>query len=319
MKVISLICILLAVFGCSTPKKKKWVAENEPEWLYSAADGCNKDEICATGSGSTQKEADAYAKKALAGIFETKVQAEFQLTKQSFSAKELSEIKEYVEDQINQQVNIVLKGLEIKAKFSKEKIFFSLASLSKPKTLNILKQEITRIDDEMAHFYKLQNRLYIKKLNLLFNQREMLNEKIMVIDNSGINRRYTFSQINNLKFQTKKGRKIHFNSTENIPLVLLKKIEEVFTGVGYLITKGNDSDFNVMIAYKEIDEYLNVPGFKKYTFTVELAAKNNINKKLGVYLITKLAQGRTKADAFLKIRQSLVTEIENNIDKLNLN
>ncbi len=311
----------LMLLACSTTrtKRKVFVPEGEPEWLYAASTGCGDAEICASGEGASFKEADAHAKKALAGIFETKIKAEFNFSKQNFSNQEKIEIREYVEDQVNQQIDLVLKGSFIKERFTKEGLKFALASLKKAESLNILTQELTKIDDEMDHFFKLRNRLYIKKLNMLFNKREILNEKIIILNATGIPRRITFSQINELKFKSSGSTRIKLESKGDIPSVLLKKIEETFTDVGYKITKKADQSYLIHIGFKELEEYLNVRGFKKYTFIITIDSKNNTGKRVGGYVLNLTSNGRDKKDAFLKVRSKIITQIEENLAKLNLN
>lgn len=314
--------ILLGIFliSCSSTKKRSvFVAEGEPEWLYAASAGCTTNEICASGEGSSQSEADAHAKKALAGIFETKIKAEFQFSKQSFTDKEVTVMKEFIEDQVNQQVDQVLKGATIKNHFKKNGLIFSLASLDKAKSLKILKQELTKTDDEMNHHFKLKNRIYIKKLNLLYNKREMLNEKIILITSVGIPRKITYSQINNLKYNSKGGDKLFIKSLNEVPSVLVKKLEEMFTDVGYKITEKNDGNYFINISFNEKEEYMNVKGFKKFAFEISVEAKNNIGKRVGGYIVNMVSLGRTKKDAFQKIRNNVIKKIETNLEKLNLN
>ncbi len=321
MTFLKSLTIVLLIVSCSssTTKRKVIVPDGEPEWLYSATSGCSGIEICASGEGSNLSEGDAHAKKALAGIFETKIKAEFQFSKHSFSDQEVTEMKEFVQDEINQQVDQVLKGAFIKERFKKDGLYFSLAALDKGKTLRVLRQELTKTDDEMVHYYNQKSRLYVKKLNLLYNKREVLNEKLTLVDKAGLPRKVTFSQINDLKFTSLGGSKLYLKAMNEVPSVLLKKLEETFTDVGYKITKKNDSEYFINITFKEKEEYLNVKGFKKFTFEVNVDAKSNVGKQVGGYVITKISNGRDKKDAFLKVREKMVSDIQINMEKLNLN
>ncbi len=320
MSRIFYLCLAILVVGCSstTSRKKSYAPEGEPEWLYAASSGCDDSEICASATGTSFKESDSSAKKALAGIFASKIKAEFKFSRQSFSNKEVSEMKESIEDKVNVQIDQILKGAYIKERFKKDGLMFSLASLKKADSMNILTQELTRIDDKMQHYFSLRNRLYMKTLNMLYNQREILNEKLVIINETGIPRKITFSQINDLKYSSGKSAKIKLQSSGDMPTVLLKKFEEALTDVGYEITDKDDSSFIVKVSFKANEEYLNVSGFKKYSFEVAVDAKSSAGKSIGGYVLNLVANGRTRKDAFLKVRPKFVSQIENNLPKLNL-
>jgi hypothetical protein len=311
--------LVLIVASCSVPKKRSMnTPDDDPEWLYSVSAGCAEEEICASGEGSTLSESDAHAKKALAGIFQTKIKSEFQFSKHSFSNQEVSEMQEFVEEQVSQQVELLLKGSFIKKRFKRDGLMFALAALDKRKTVKTLKQELAKIDSEMEHFYLLKSRIYIKKLNLLFNKREVLNEKLTFVNRTGVPRKITFGEINDLKFMAKGGNRLNLKAVNDVPSVLFKKLEESFTDVGYKITKVNNSQFLVYISFKEEEEYLKVKGFKKFTFEVNIEAKDNVGKKIGSYTVIKVSNGRHKSNAFMKVRNSIVADIQSNMNKLNL-
>lgn len=318
--ILNLMFLSVLLVSCSSNLKRNVsVPDGEPEWLYSVTASCSDNEICASGEGSNLAEADAHAKKALAGIFQTKIKSEFQFSKHSFSDNEEIEMKESIEEDVNQQVDLLLKGAFIKKRFKKDGLMFALAALDKNKSLKVLRQELSKIDDEMEHYFNQKSRLYLRKLNLLFNKREVLNEKLTLVDRAGVPRRISFSQVNELKFTSKGGSKLSIVSSNDVPSVLLKKLEESFTEVGYKITKKNNSEFFINIKFDEKEEYLNVKGFKKFTFQVDVNAKNNLGKQVGGYSISKVSNGRDKKDAFLKVRSNIVLEIQTNIEKLNLN
>lgn len=323
MNTFKVLFILFLAIGCSSsPKKERKiiVPEGEPVWLYSSEEGCRPTELCASGEGSAMKDSDAHAKKALAAIFETKIKANFKFSRQTFDNSEIVEMKEVITDEVNKQIEQVLKGAQIRERFKKDGIHFSLAVLDKNQAIRILRQELTKIDSEMEHYYSLKSRIYIKKLNMLFNRRELLNEKMIVVDSVDIPRKITFSQINNLKFTATGGKKLHLITATEVPRVMQKKIEEIFTEMGYEFTgkEKNASDYVINIKYGEKEEYLNVNGFKKFTFLINIEATTGQGKKLGIIALNEISNGRTKKDAFLKVRGKLIQEIGNNIEKLNL-
>lgn len=319
---VSIALVLLVLVSCSQVKKKASITTTTtdtegPEWIYAASEGCLKTEICASGEGESFTSSDAHSKKALAGIFETKVTSEFQFSKTSFTGDEKNRMQEYVADEIKQQVNYLLKGAYIKKRFKKHGVMFSLAAINKNIAAKLITQELDQVDDEISQLYLQRSRILINKLVTLFNKREMLNEKIILINGVGSQRRIELSQINELKFKIGGDRKIIFRASNDTPRVLKKKLEENFTSIGYkLVTSHNN--WLVEIDYKMKEEYLKVRGFKKFTFSINLEAKNSFGKKIGSYIVAKVSNGRNEQDAFFKVRPQIIKEIEENIDKLNL-
>ena len=320
MKILEMTLLMAILFGCSqVSKKSNSTIEGEPNWLYSPKDGCSDSELCASGEGRTYTESDSHAKKALAGIFETKIKSEFHFSKQDFSNEEKIKIQENVEEDVNLQIEYLLKGSNIKSRFEKNEIKFSLAKLDIGQAGSIIRTELSKIDDEMESIYKLRNKIYIRKLIILFNKRELLNEKLILLDNIGSPRKIKISDINNLKFSQKNNEKLKIVPSDDMPSVLVKKFEEYLVSMGFVLTKENTHNFLIKLDYKKKDEYLNVQGFSRYGFSINIDAYDGQSKKIGGYAITKVSSGRNEQDAFLKVRALLLKEIENNIEKLNLN
>lgn len=314
--------LLMLISSCASNQKaprKVIVPEGEPEWLYSPQSGCEESkEICASGEGVNFKQSDSHAMKSLASIFSTKISSKFEFTKHDFSDSEVSEMSEMISNKIDEDVSEILKASYIKERFSKDDISFSWAAIDKTKSSAVLRQEIERIDDEINHFFSQRNRLYLKKLNVLYHQRQLLNEKLIILDGVGKNAPVNISQINMIKFKSTGGSKIKVKALNDIPKLLLKKVEETLTDVGYKIVPKDDVNYFINLSYQEKEEYLNVKGFKRWAFELNIESKGSAGKRLGGYIINIVADGRTKKDAFSKVRNKIVEEFEENLEKLNL-
>lgn len=322
--VLSCLFVLVLTQSCSSSKKQTTESRTneagEPKWLYAASEGCPSTEICAVGQGQNLAESDIHAKKAIAAIFSTKVNAEFKVSKQSFSDSEYEELKESIQDTVTEQVNEVLRGVVIKEHYQQNDIHFALASLDKRKVSRVLSQEINRIDDELKHFMSLKRKVLIKKMTTLYYKREQLNEKLTLINGGGINTPVRYSEIDGLKYLKNTKDLIKLDTAPEVPSVLSKKLAEFFTEMGYKIVTG-DANFNyfIHVDYTSDNEYLKVKGFEKFLFTLKLDASNSDNKTVGTYIIKKTSTGRTENDAFGKVRSQMVEDLVQNIDKLNLN
>lgn len=309
------------MFSCASNKaqRKVIVPEGEPVWLYSPQSGCDESaELCASGEGANFSESDVNAKKSLASIFETKINSNFEFSKHSFTSSEIVEIKESVSNKINEQVDVILKGAYIKERFKKDGIKFSLSAINKLKGGKVLRDEIIRIDDEISHFFIQKNRMYLKKMIVMFNLRSSLNSKLIILSDSGVSSQIKLSQINSIKFSANGGSKVKLVTDKKIPKLLEKKFEQLMTEIGYKITKGKMVDYILSISYARKEEYLNVKGFKKYSFEINVESSDEAGKRLGGYIINLVAGGRTEKDAFAKVRKEIISKFENNIISLNL-
>ena len=321
MKAINILVLtsFILLVACSTNKqqRKVIVPEGEPEWLYAPQSGCSETFICTSGEGESFTSSDVASKKSMASIFETQIDASFKYSKKDFSSDELNEMKEIVNSGINEKVNGVLKGVVIKERFSKDGLKFSLASLNKSKAYDLLKDEINRLDSKISHFYTIGSKLYLKKLYLLLNERNLLNEKLVILNGSGISTTMTFKKISNLRNKSNGYKVVKIKQSNKSSAFINKKIKELLLELGYEIAEKNN-DYFINLNFSTKEEFLNVKGFKRFSFIYEITATTNLGKKLGSIVIDVTQNGRNKEDAFLKAKKQIVSKIGTNITKLNL-
>ena len=308
------------MFSCASNKVTRDVniPAGQPLWLYAPADFCGEKSICASTEGKSFAESDARGLKALASIFEMRIQGEFKFSKHSFSGEEQAEMQEYIKDQVSKKVDLVLQGAEVSQRYSKDGLHYSLALLDRNKARSLLQKEIREVNDQLVHFFKQKRRIFIKKLNILLNQQQLLNEKLIIVDRKSIASPVTFRQINQLKFSQKKGARLRFEKQETKSGGLQDKIQDVLTEVGFQIVKNDDHDYLIQFDLTDKEEFINVKGFQKFSFTVKMLSKNIQGKTVGQYTNSIVASGRNRDDAFLKVKKKLAAELEKNIDKLNL-
>jgi len=322
--IIYLIALLLA-FGCASSSKdsKKIYESSEssevPEWVYNSGSSCEETVLlCASASAENQNLADTRAKKALAGVFETQIKSSFDVYKTSFSKEEMESVEEEIDSEINESISGILKTVLIKERFKKDDIFFSLASLDKKKSSKGLRAQVKKIDEELKYLYSQKMKGSIKRMMILFEKRTRFMDKLIVLEGSKIPSPVSFSQIQNIKFQSKSGNKVYIKHNNELPAVLLKHLEEILGESGFEISDNLAVDYFISLKYKSIDEYINVAGFKKFTFVLELTSQNNLKKQIGALQISKTSTGRNKQDAFLKVKNDLVSQIDEKLNLLNL-
>lgn len=328
-----MILILIVASCSSTPKKsgskKQSIDDAEvqtpvPEWVYSPKSSCkNSLELCASGEGITLHQADLAAKNSLAGIFHTKINSSMTSNQSSLQDEnddiEETELTEQAVLEVNQSIDVILEAVSVKNRFKHDDIFYSHVALDIGKASTKIRTEIAEIDEEMRMLVIQGRRITYKKLLLLYEKRKFINMRLNLISESSVAKLVTLSQIQAIRFQRKTGnKKVKVSFGLNFPVQLKKHLESLLTVSGYKIIKTDNIDFLVRAKYQAKEEFLKVQGFKKYSFIVSIDGKNNLQQKIGSFTLTKVSTGRNKVDAFLKVKDQLQKELDENFDKLNL-
>ena len=313
------------IIGCASHKFEKSKHPNPaikkiPNWVYNIDESCREElEICASAEGVDSISSDLNAKKALASIFETKIKSNFTLERFGFTNVEAEALSERVQDNVSESVDVILKGVEILKRFSKDDLYFSLAILDKVKARKALFLEIGAIDDQLEFLLEKSQKSSLIKMHVLLNKRILLNEKYSIVTGKSVPTDITYSRINRIKYLKSNGNRVLIKAINNVPRTILKGVESIITEIGYRVVKEEKNNYLVRLKYIIKEEYLNVEGFKKFSFSLTVEAKENTGDKLGTYTSVNIALGRNKQDAFLKVKNKLINDIRNNIEKLNIN
>ena len=324
LKNISIIFLnLVILWGCASKKVdtdkdgNDLAANGIPKWVYAPNEACNEAAfLCASGQGPSMDAGDASAKKSLASIFETNIKSNFQLHTNSYSSEQRSQLTEQVMSEVQESLDVILQAVEVKKRFEQGDAYYSLVALDKRKAKKTLQQQIKDIDAQMDHLYREQERINITKLLILLDKRQMLNERLIIIAGSGISSRYTYSKITDLKYRDG-GSKLKVEYSEDFPQSMRKWFEGKLSNSGFEIV-GIGQDYVLQMKLSAKQEYLNVRGFEKFSFSVEGSASNNSGEQVGSLSVNKVASGRNQTDAFLKVKMDLQNQISEKLEDLNI-
>lgn len=314
------ILILLLLGGCSLFKTGPQLSENSgevPGWVYAPYEACvEASELCATGEAKTMAEADAQARSNLASIFEVKVLSEFNVqttSTQSFPWQ--GAVRQEVQQSLKESVDQMLEAVQIKKHFKKNKLSYSLASLDRDKASELVLGRLTKIDTELETHWKNRSRLNLRKIIRLNLEREKLNERYSIVSGSGKPAPVTYKEIISWRESRPKTEALSLKVGQ-APEWMTEKLKELLTEAGFrIVSKGADK--MVSLNVESIKEYLNVEGFEKHTFTMNLTSFENGEKKK-VLAASETVTGRSQADALLKVKTFFTDYIEQNISDLHL-
>jgi hypothetical protein len=317
--------LIFFMIGCASKKSSDFEPDGEvndiPKWVYSPAEACDRSKFCSSGEGDSFSVSDGRAKKNLAGMFETKVSSSFNVTTSSLeSTAEKDSLEERITSEVEETVDEAIKGVEIEERFSKDGVFYSYVSLDKRKFGKDLRTEITKCDDEISYLFDTGKKTAYTKLIYLSEKRYLLNEKYILLTGKSIPTKYSQKEILAFRYVDSKNQyvKIFWDEAIKGKRKLKGLVEELLTESGYKIGDNNNYSYGVYLNVEGQKAFMNVRGFVKFDYKVEVKAKDNMQKEVGSFVINQLVTGRTEQDTWIKARPKLIEGIKKNLHKLNI-
>jgi hypothetical protein len=314
------IYFLLLLCGCSIFRPGPELSENSknaPSWIYSPYDACAEDvELCAVGEAKSLAEADGQARSNLASIFEVRVTSEFNAQTSSQSiANWQGQVTQEVQQSLQESVDQILETVEIKKRFKDNGLTYSLASIDRIKASELIGGRLTKIDDELNTHWSKRSRTNLRNIVRLYMEREKVNERYSILSGSSRPSLITFKEIMEWRESRLKTEPLALRIGQ-APGWMSEKLKELLTEAGFKLVKG-DADKAISLNVDSIKEFLNVQGFEKYTFTLNLTSfeKGEKNK---VLTASETATGRSQADALLKVKHFFTEYIEKHLSDLRL-
>lgn len=296
------------------------LAEEKPTWINSPDTGCKKlTEICAVGMGSGRDEAKRNAKIEIAKIFSTNISSQFatSLTNNSGVSNE-----EFQED-IKEETQAILEGVEINRVYEQNDGFFVLAVLNKHQAAESLKLKITDLDSEIKSIYEdKDNNTAKSNLKKLFLRRQGLNQTYLFLTGFVIPSAISGEQIFKTNTAAMKGVIVHIYFDEKEPKPFEAAIIKSFSEMGFRVTTGPKPDINSthFITGKVIAEkqYINVKGFKKYKVVLKVAVSNNKKIESSHLNLESTTTGRTYKQAYENAVKEISNDLKNRVNELNI-
>ncbi len=288
-----------------------------PNWIFSPYELCQENlEFCATGEGKNFNDSDLSAKSNLASIFEVQVTSEFSSVTTSdqrypWHASVSMEVQKSVSESINQ----VLEAVQIKKRFKKDGLSYSLASLDRTAAGRLVSARLDKIDQELEVLWKRKQRTSLRKITSLSLEREKLNERYSLI--AGVPRPapVTYKQILVWRDSRTVSEPVFIKSGQ-VPDWIMDKIRELLTEAGFRVVS-TQSEKVLEVNISSIKEYLNVEGFEKYTFTLGVSCIVDGVKGKEIFS-SETVMARNQTDALLKVKSFFNNYLEQHLSDLNL-
>jgi hypothetical protein len=241
-----------------------------PKWVQDVAGDCKDGNICAVGSGKSLNTAKADARNNIQKVFETKISSSF-----STDIKNKNDnINEYYSDSLQENSEGILKGIVISKTFKDGEGFYVLASLDKENMAKEVKIDIENSDKQMKVLLNDNKTYLIKKLEYVYNNRNLLNKKYLFLTGKSIPEVVKYKDINKYKQKARENSKSYFLAIDNLEIKNL--IENLLNDNGIKIAKAKENAQRVIsgkITTKK--EFLDVDDFEKYSISLTLNVLND--------------------------------------------
>lgn len=305
------ILIIFFLYSLSTPMSLSFAGERPP-WVSDVKVACPPHHLCAIGEGASYNMAAADGRKALALIFESKIKST--LTAQETAIA--SEVRINVTEEINQSTEGVLTGAIVVKSAEDNEGFYVLIGLDKLIAGNQLKEKIAEIDTEMKVLASEKTRTNGEKLMRLHLKRAPLYSNYQVLTEKRIASAITYPEIVTMKNLKSMGPAITILSLENVEL--RKILEEKIIALGHSLAKEQQSDTITLEAhYLKKKDYINIDGFVRYSYTLELTSKKG-EQKLGVTILRSSNTARTEEQTEKMALQEIDALLKEKLLELNL-
>lgn len=314
------LCFLF-LFGCASSSKTELKAPSStPEWVNDPMSACSEmEEICGSSTGQGQIIADGNARKAIALVFESKITSTMTTSKtarQDSGETIEGKTQEYYSDDLTESTNQMLEGVEIKKRYQDKDGYYALASLNKVKAAKRLASLIKELDEKLIPLNKENKKTNYGKMRKLYLEREVLNARHEFLVGRRVLGSVSFEDILKKKSITLKNNLVFIKTKDD---AFLPMISRLVTERGFKIAKDESkADVEIVANVESKKEYLNVDGFEKYAFSVNLSSADEKGEKLGALEFSIMAVGRSFDQAKEKIRPDIERFVEDHFDELNL-
>lgn len=285
-----------------------------PRWINEVGKACLKHQLCAIGEGAGHPAAAANARQELAKIFGTKVKAKLQVS----TLSDDQTTAEWVQADLQEWTDEILEGVEITKYHKQGNQVYALAVLDRPKAWKRLRHEIKEKDKKMQVYLQGPKSSSLFKLQRLYRKRAVLNSRYELLKGSRIPEQVSFADITRKQKALSQGVLINVSLKEKAPALIRPILIQALTAMGFRVVEKN-GPYHIQGEYHSQQQFLNVEGFEKHRFTLNLRAVNSRGEQTGALTFAVETSGRNYTQVYGKALNLVKDYILEHIDQLNIN
>ncbi len=304
--IFTIFCISLVSNYCFAAKL--------PEWISNPSKECAKNEICATGSGTSPAMAKTDARNNILKYFETKVSSQF---KSSLSTDEVN-VKSLKSEDMEEVSDGILKGVSIKNTYEKDGEYYAFAALDKNIAIKEIRSDIDKIDSKMKILVAENSVKYNKQLEKLYSQREELNKRYLVLTGQMIPEVVKYEDIFNAR---KKSGELsltyYIEQSDGYEQQINDYLSSIITESGAKITTNlKEANRIVKLSISRTNMHLNVKGFIRQLYVLKLEVSNKNGDVISNLYQEFIENGRSESQIIEIVNMRIQDYLSENIDQI---
>lgn len=288
-----------------------------PEWVNKLDTDkklCKKDnEICAVGIGESESLAKSNARAEILKYFKTQISSKF-TSELSLVGKEVSESSS---ERIEEITEGAISGIDIRKTDEDETNYYALAVLNKKNAAKTLRNEITKLDEMIKTLSASGDGKDIFEMEEKYIERESIYERYLLISKTKLPAPISFKEMFAKKKQITKNVLVKVTIEEEGKKLVSGLVKKELSALGYKSVANNQSHDLLGKFYPE-KMYMNVDGFEKYNFILEITAQNKKGEKNTIKESFQTV-GRDYDQAYSKAIESVSDYLNKNLKKINFN
>lgn len=281
-----------------------------PNWVLKPQKNCEKNEICAIGSGNNLNAAKSDAKSGIQKTFETQIKSNFNSKLSSSN----NEVNDYASESVQEHAEGILNGVEITETYEEKGKFYAFAVLNKDTYAQSLKSDIEKLDKKLK--IVLSDKTFSRsKAKKFYAKREALNKRYLFLTGEEIPEKTSYSELFKKK-NVSQSESFYIDIKEEDGSLASYISELLIQDYNARIVSSKSEAKNILkgsIAFKK--EFLNVNGFEKYSATLKLESRKN-NSTINAIHVKVTETGVDRDQIYSKCIDSLKKSIDEKIDDL---
>lgn len=305
----------LTLFSIVFFSSNSFAAKKTPDWVNNVDKECSKNEICAIGNGDTMNMARTDARNNILKYFETSVNARF---KSSLSTDEKTIDSSKSED-LEEVSNGILKGVKIKTTYGEGSDYYALATLNKDVAIKEIKSDIDKADNKMKLLLAENNIKYNRQLEKLYNQRDALNKRYLVLTGNMVPEVVKYEDIFKVKKTSGELSLKYYieNTSDNFSHSIASYLSSILVENGAKIANAEkNANRIVQVTINKTNLHLNIEGFIKQMYSLQIDIYTTSGNVVSSIYEEFTETGRSEAQIKESISSKIKDYINENIELL---
>lgn len=298
-------------------------AQTPPQWMNDPYSECSQvRELCAVGEATGLMSAELAARSSMARIFESQVSSTTQSQMEANSSGVETSTTETFAQNLEVSTDYLLRGAYLKKSYTSDESVFALLALDKKTLANDLKEQMKAIDETNLEAYKLKRRSMLSLIEASLEQRAQYHRTYHFLTDSKYPAAFDEAMLIRWREDLrKKNTAVLVKFDQNVEPALKHLFLTQLMSQEYRVVERDVRPYqwvlNVGTTTSKL--HLNVRGFERYEFSLEVSAIDDDGQKVGYLQVKNTQTGRGLKQAFENAVPYFKDMLVEDFNRLNMN